>query len=227
METGFSHIPVMLREVLEGLSPRAGGIYADGTLGGGGHSEAILRLIGETGQLYGIDRDPAALKAAAQRLRAYPGFHPIHGNFHDVKELLGEVKLDGGLLDLGVSSHQLDTPERGFSYHEEAPLDMRMDTSQGETAADWLNQTSEKEITQALYDYADERWAARIASLIIEMRRERPFETTGDLVRAVDRAIRPDEPFKRCASPSMTSWRLFQTPSTTGWICSNPADACA
>ena len=189
METGFSHIPVMLCEVLEGLSPRAGGIYADGTLGGGGHSEEILRLIGETGQLYGIDRDPVALKAAAQRLRAYPGFHPIHGNFHDVKELLGEVKLDGGLLDLGVSSHQLDTPERGFSYHEEAPLDMRMDTSQGETAADWLNQTPEKEITQALYDYADERWAARIASLIIEMRGERPFETTGDLVRAVDRAI--------------------------------------
>ena len=143
METGFSHIPVMLCEVLEGLAPRAGGVYADGTLGGGGHSEAILRLIGETGQLYGIDRDPAALKAATQRLRAYPGFHPIHGNFHDVKELLGDVKLDGGLLDLGVSSHQLDTPGRGFSYHEEAPLDMRMDTSQREAAADCLNHTPE------------------------------------------------------------------------------------
>lgn len=189
MDTGFSHVPVMLNEVLEALALREGGMYADGTLGGGGHSEAILSRIGQSGQLYGIDRDPAALKAAGLRLEAFSGFHPIHGNFHDVKELLGEVQLDGGLLDLGVSSHQLDTPERGFSYHEEAALDMRMDTTQGETAADWLNTTDEKTMTQAMYDYADERWAARIAKIIVEMRAEKAFETTSDLVRAVDRAI--------------------------------------
>lgn len=189
MEAGFSHIPVMLDEVLAALAPRAGGVYADGTLGGGGHSEEILRRIGSEGHLYGIDRDPAALRAAAQRLSAYPGFQAIHGNFHDVKELLSGIRLDGGLLDLGVSSHQLDTPERGFSYHEEAPLDMRMDTTGGQTAAQWLNSSSEKEITRALYDYADERWAARIAFVIVRMRAEKPFETTADLVRAVDRAI--------------------------------------
>ncbi len=189
METGFSHIPVMLREVMEALSPRPGGVYADGTLGGGGHSEEILKRIGPDGRLYGIDRDPAALRAAGTRLSVYPGFQAIYGNFHDVKELLGDIRLDGGLLDLGVSSHQLDTPERGFSYHEEAPLDMRMDTGAGETAADWLNRTGEKEIARALYEYADERWAARIAAVIAEMRSQKPFETTGDLVRAVDRAI--------------------------------------
>lgn len=189
MDTGFSHIPVMLSEVLEALAPQPGGVYADGTLGGGGHSEEILKRVGGNGQLYGIDRDPAALRAATERLGDYPGFHAIHGNFHDIKELLAGVRLDGGLLDLGVSSHQLDTPERGFSYHEEAPLDMRMDTSGGETAADWLNHSSEKQITQALYDYADERWAVRIAAVILEMRAEKPFKTTGDLVRAVDRAI--------------------------------------
>ena len=189
MSTGFSHTPVMLEEVMEALAPKTGGTYADGTLGGGGHSEALLRRIGGQGQLYGIDRDPDALRAATQRLNSYAGFIPIHGNFHDVKLLLGDIRLDGGLLDLGVSSHQLDTLERGFSYHEAAPLDMRMDTSQGETAADWLNRVDEKVIMQALYDYADERWAARIAKVIIGMRDEKPFKTTDDLVRAVDRAI--------------------------------------
>lgn len=189
MERDFSHVSVMLQEVLEALAPESGGVFADGTLGGGGHSEAILRKIGDTGHLYGIDRDPAALQAARERLGAWPGFHAIHGNFHDVKQLLGDLKLDGGLLDLGVSSHQLDTPQRGFSYHEDAPLDMRMDTTQGMTAADWLNHADEKTISQTLYDYADERWAARIAKVILEMRAQNPLETTADLVRAVDRAI--------------------------------------
>lgn len=189
MDREFSHIPVMLDEVIQALSPKAAGVYADGTLGGGGHSEAILRLIGDDGHLYGIDRDPAALQAASSRLKSFPGFHAVHGNFHDVKEILSGIQLDGALLDLGVSSYQLDTPERGFSYHEEAALDMRMDTTQGETAADWLNHRDEKTIMQALYDYADERWAARIAKVIVEMRVEKPFESTADLVRAVDRAI--------------------------------------
>lgn len=185
----FSHIPVMLDSVVSALQPKVQGIYADGTLGGGGHSERILQIIGEGGRLYGIDRDLTALKAAKERLGSFPGFSAIHGNFHDVKALLSGAALDGGLLDLGVSSYQLDTPERGFSYHEDALLDMRMDTTQGITAAQWLMQTDESSITQALYDYADERWAARIAKVITEMRAENPFEFTGDLVHAVDRAI--------------------------------------
>ncbi len=185
----FRHEPVLLQEVLEWLSPFEGGMFADGTLGGGGHSEQVLRRIGD-GALYGIDRDEDALRAATERLQSYPAFHAIHGNFHDIDALLPQgVYLDGGLLDLGVSSYQLDTPERGFSYHTDAPLDMRMDRSCGMTAAEWLNHTPEKDIMNALYDYGDEKWAARIAKMIAEHRAQRPLETTGDLVACVDAAI--------------------------------------
>lgn len=183
----FKHEPVLLKEVLEWLNPRPGGVFADGTLGGGGHSERILQRIGDDGALYGIDRDEDALRAATGRLQGFPAFHAIHGNFHDIKALLPEgVQLNGGLLDLGVSSYQLDTPERGFSYHEDAPLDMRMDRSAGITAAEWLNTMPEKVITAALYDYGDEKWAARIAKMIVE---RRPLATTQDLVSCVDAAI--------------------------------------
>ncbi|MBQ9300700.1 MAG: 16S rRNA (cytosine(1402)-N(4))-methyltransferase RsmH [Clostridia bacterium] len=186
----FKHEPVLLKEVLEWLNPSPGGIFADGTLGGGGHSERILQKIGDTGTLYGIDRDEDALRAAVSRLQGFPAFHAIHGNFHDIKALIPEAsKLDGGLLDLGVSSYQLDTPERGFSYHEDAPLDMRMDRSAGLTAADWLNSVPEKEITNALYDYGDEKWAARIAKMIVERRNKQPLVSTMDLVACVDAAI--------------------------------------
>ncbi|MBQ1946261.1 MAG: 16S rRNA (cytosine(1402)-N(4))-methyltransferase RsmH, partial [Clostridia bacterium] len=131
-----------------------------------------------------------ALTAATERLRGYPAFHAIHGNFHDVCDLLPEgVMLDGGLLDLGVSSYQLDTPERGFSYHEEAPLDMRMDRSTGETAAEWLARCDERTIASALYDYGDEKWAARIAKIIKERQQKAPILTTTDLVACVDAAI--------------------------------------
>ncbi len=183
----FKHEPVLLKEVLEWLNPGPGGVFADGTLGGGGHSERILQRIGDDGALYGIDRDEDALRAATGRLQGFPAFHAIHGNFHDIKALLPEgVQLNGGLLDLGVSSYQLDTPERGFSYHEDAPLDMRMDRSAGITAAEWLNTMPEKVITAALYDYGDEKWAARIAKMIVE---RRPLATTQDLVSCVDAAI--------------------------------------
>ena len=185
----FHHIPVLLSEVLEHLNPQPGETYADGTLGGGGHSEEILKRIGPSGALYGIDRDAAAIAAASARLKDYPGFHAVHGNFHDVKELLPGVSLHGGLLDLGVSSYQLDTPERGFSYHEDAPLDMRMDTSQGMTAAEYLNTVDEQDFRQALWDWGDEKWAARIAQILMEKRAEKPLRTTGDLVAVVDAAI--------------------------------------
>ena len=183
------HIPVLLREVLSALDPRPGQVFADGTLGGGGHSEEILRRIGETGVLYGIDRDEAAIAAATARLAGYPAFRAVHGNFHDVKALLPGVRLSGGLLDLGVSSFQLDTPDRGFSYHDDAPLDMRMDTSQGMTAAEYVNTVPEREFCRILRDYGDEKWAARIAQILMEKRAEKPLETTHDLVNVVDAAI--------------------------------------
>ena len=189
-EIQFKHEPVLLHEVLTWLDPAAGGVFADGTLGGGGHSERILQRLGDSGVLYGIDRDEDALRAATARLGGYPGFRPIHGNFHDIDTLLpAGVLLDGGLLDLGVSSYQLDTPQRGFSYHEDAPLDMRMDRTQGETAAQWLSRVDERTITQTLYDYGDEKWAARIAKIIVERREQQPILTTGDLVACVDAAI--------------------------------------
>ena len=188
----FHHIPVLFDEVMEWMQPRADGVYADGTLGGGGHSEGILRLSGGTATLYGIDRDEDAIRAAGERLKGYPGFHAIHGNFHDAKALLaaaGAPPLTGALLDLGVSSHQLDEGERGFSYHEDAPLDMRMDQSTGLTAAEYLAQVTPEEFRRILTDYGEEKWAARIAQLFAEKRAQKPIETTADLVAVVDAAI--------------------------------------
>lgn len=188
----FIHEPVLLNEVLQWMDVRPDGVYCDGTLGGGGHSGAMLRESGGTATLYGIDRDMMAINAASERLAQFGGFHALHGNFHDGKELLqaaGAPLLDGVLLDLGVSSPQLDKGERGFSYHEDAPLDMRMDTTQGITAADLLNTASESEIARIIKDYGEEKWAARIAHIICEHRAKKPMETTFDLVHAVDAAI--------------------------------------
>lgn len=188
----FVHEPVLLAEVLQWMNVRENGVYADGTLGGGGHSGAMLEASGGTATLYGIDRDENAIAAATARLEHYPGFHAIHGNFHDVKALLsqaGAPPLDGALLDLGVSSPQLDQAERGFSYHEDAPLDMRMDRSQGMTAAELLAEVSEGELTRILREYGEEKWAARIARFVVERRQTQPLRTTQDLVRVVDAAI--------------------------------------
>lgn len=188
----FVHEPVLLAEVLQWMNVRENGVYADGTLGGGGHSEAMLTASGGTAALYGIDRDENAIAAATVRLERFPGFHAIHGNFHDAKALLaqaGAPPLDGALLDLGVSSPQLDQAERGFSYHEDAPLDMRMDRSQGRTAAELLAEVSEGELTRILRDYGEEKWAARIAHFVVERRQTQPLRTTQDLVRVVDAAI--------------------------------------
>lgn len=188
----FQHEPVLLREAMDWMAPRANGAYCDGTLGGGGHSGELLRLTGGCCTLYGIDRDMTAIRAATERLSDYAGFHALHGNFHDGKALLaaaGAPPLDGVLLDLGVSSPQLDCPERGFSYHEDAPLDMRMDDTQTLTAASLLNTASEAEICHILRDYGEEKWAARIARILCEHRAVKPLETTFDLVRVVDAAI--------------------------------------
>lgn len=192
MTMNFHHIPVLFDEVMEWIDPQPEGVYADGTLGGGGHSEGILRLSGGTAKLYGIDRDLEAIAAASDRLKEFPGFQAIHGNFHDAKELLtaaGAPALNGALLDLGVSSHQLDVGGRGFSYHEDAPLDMRMDKSQGITAAEYLANITEAEFRRILTEYGEEKWAARIAQVFMEKRAQKPILTTGDLVAVVDAAI--------------------------------------
>ena len=188
----FQHVPVLLGEVLQWMNVTPDGVYCDGTLGGGGHSRAILEASGGTARLYGIDRDETAICAASERLKGFPGFHAIRGNFHDGKQLLAEAgagPLDGVLLDLGVSSPQLDTPERGFSYHADAPLDMRMDREKGMTAADFLNTAGEQEIARVIKEYGEEKWAARIAKILCERRAKKPLETTFDPVDAVDAAI--------------------------------------
>lgn len=188
----FIHEPVLLHEVLQWMDVQPEGVYCDGTLGGGGHSGAMLQASGGTATLYGIDRDPQAIAAASERLSGFVGFHALRGNFHDGKALLSEAgapPLDGVLLDLGVSSPQLDQGERGFSYHEDAPLDMRMDPSQGMTAAELVNTSSEEELCRIIREYGEEKWAARIAHIICEHRAQKPLATTFDLVHAVDAAI--------------------------------------
>lgn len=188
----FEHISVMLEETVDMLGVRPGGIYVDGTLGGGGHSAEILRRLGGTGHLYGIDRDQDALNAATERLGGAGNFTAIKGNFHDVRTLLAEKgvdRIDGMMIDLGVSSYQLDTAERGFSYHADAPLDMRMDRQQALTARDIVNTWPEAELVRILRDYAEEKWAVRIAQIILEHRAQKPLETTEDLVACVDAAI--------------------------------------
>ncbi|GHU75958.1 ribosomal RNA small subunit methyltransferase H [Clostridia bacterium] len=186
------HEPVLFDEVMVALAVRPGGVYADGTLGGGGHAAGILERLSGTGFLYGVDRDADAVEATLLRLGNPPNFEALRGNFHDLPRLLtdrGAVALDGALLDLGVSSHQLDTPERGFSYHDDAPLDMRMDTSQGETAADLLSLLDERALIRIFSDFGEEKWAVRIAKIIIERRERSPIQTTFDLVACVDAAI--------------------------------------
>ena len=188
----FKHLSVMLDETVDMLCVREGGVYVDGTLGGGGHSQEILRRLNGTGHLYGIDRDNDALAAATARLGGAGNFTAIKGNFHDVKALLaaqGVEKIDGMMIDLGVSSYQLDTAERGFSYHADAPLDMRMDQDQSLTAREIVNTWPKDELVRILRDYAEEKWAVRIAEIILEHRAQRPLETTADLVACVDAAI--------------------------------------
>ena len=188
----FNHVSVMLGPTVDLLGVREGGVYVDGTLGGGGHSAEILRRLNGTVHLYGIDRDNDALAAATARLGGAGNFTAIKGNFHDVRALLeaqGVSQIDGMMIDLGVSSYQLDTAERGFSYHADAPLDMRMDQDQALTAADIVNTWPKEELTRILRDYAEEKWAARIAEIILEHRAKKPLETTGDLVACVDAAI--------------------------------------
>ena len=190
--TQFHHIPIMLKEVLELLAPERGGIFVDGTLGGGGHSEGILKRLTD-GRLYGIDRDGEAIAAASERLKPFGDkFKAIRGNFFDMKSLLaneGVTGVEGILLDLGVSSYQLDTPERGFSYHEEAPLDMRMDSEDSLSAYEVVNTWPEDRLNRILWDYGEERYARRITNAILAARATKPIESTLELVDIIKSAM--------------------------------------
>jgi len=188
----FHHLSVLPDEVIRFLEPADGKTYLDGTVGGGGHSALILKKAPQA-VLIGIDRDQAALTAAGARLAEYGNqIRLLHGDFADVSGHLGTLgiaAIDGFILDLGVSSHQLDTRERGFSFQQDAPLDMRMDTSNGKTAADLLNELPERQLDQIIAEYGEERWAKRIASFIVKERTESPITTTFHLVDIIKGAV--------------------------------------
>ena len=208
----FSHISVLLNECIEGLNIRPGGVYVDGTLGGGGHASKIIQFLDDTGRLFGIDRDADALEAAAKRLTD-ARFVAIRGNFHDAKALLsslGITGVDGVLLDLGVSSYQLDARERGFSYHDDAPLDMRMDQSQTVTAATLINTLSPTELTRIFRDFGEESWAAQIARVICDRRQRAPIETTEQLVAIIDAAIPKKVRAKDASHPARRTFQALR-----------------
>ena len=191
--SGFHHIPILRDTVVSLLAPQRGGTFVDGTLGGGGHAEAVLERLPEGGRLYGIDRDGAAIEAASLRLARFgEAFTAIRGNFFDMKRLLagqGVMEADGILLDLGVSSHQLDTPERGFSYHEDAPLDMRMDPSAPLSAYDVVNGYPAEALARIIREYGEERYAMRVANAIVREREKAPLDSTVRLAEIVKRAM--------------------------------------
>jgi 16S rRNA (cytosine1402-N4)-methyltransferase len=191
----FQHIPVLLSEVVAALQPRSGGVYLDGTLGGGGHARAILTAAHPDGRLLGIDADPTALAAARANLAAAAiaaeRYTLVHGRFGEMATIAaqhGFARFDGIVLDLGVSSHQLDTAERGFSFTTDGPLDMRLDPTRGSTAADLVNKLAEQDLADVIYRYGEERLSRRIARQIVERRRVTPFTRTADLATVVARA---------------------------------------
>ena len=189
----FNHVSVLLKETIDGLNIKPDGIYVDGTLGGGGHSLEIAKILSKNGHLYGIDRDTDAIEAAGERLREYSDrFTAIHSNFYNAAEVLkniGVQKIDGFILDLGVSSHQLDEADRGFSYMQDAPLDMRMDRGAHYTAWNVVNETSVKVLNNIIFKYGEEKWAKRIAQFIVAEREKKPIDTTYELVEVIKKAV--------------------------------------
>ena len=193
MQEEFRHETVLLRESVEGILGDLDGIYVDCTLGGGGHSAALVDRLGPSGCLVGIDQDPAAVQAGRLRLAGVrPTVHVVQGNFREigaVLDRLGIGQVDGILFDLGVSSHQIDLPQRGFSYMNDGPLDMRMNPEQPLTAQEIVNTYPEKELARVIFEYGEERWARRIAKFIVEARRNRSLTTTFELVELIAAAI--------------------------------------
>lgn len=205
----FSHIPVLLNETIDGLNIRSNGIYVDGTAGGGGHSSEILKKL-KTGKLVSIDRDPDAIATVRQKFANNENSIIIKGNYSDMKSLLfqrGICQVDGVLLDIGVSSHQLDTAERGFSFHEDAPLDMRMSQS-GKTAADLVNNLSQKELSKIIYTYGEEKYAGSISKSIIKYREEKPIETTFELAEIIRNSV--PERVRRAGHPARKTFQALR-----------------
>ncbi len=206
----FEHTSVLLLETIDGLCIKPGGIYVDGTLGGGGHSERVAGKLGESGRLVGIDQDEAAILAARERLSVFGDKVTIvRSNYRNTKEILsglGITKIDGMILDLGVSSYQLDTGERGFSYRFDAPLDMRMDDRQSLTARDIINNYDEMTLYRIIKEYGEDKFAKNIARHIVMARQKGPLETTGELNQVIKAAI----PARMRAEGGHPSKRTFQ-----------------
>ncbi len=205
----FKHISVLLGESVDGLNITPGGIYADGTLGGGGHSYEILKRLGNTGRLIGIDQDSDAIKAAGDRLREYDNVTYINDNFKNIKRILddlGIASISGAVLDLGVSSYQLDERERGFSYMGDAKLDMRMNRNSEFSAYNVVNEYSEQALADIFFKYGEEKFSKKIARIICERRAVKPIETTAELVDIIKCAI----PERMRVKGSHPAKRVFQ-----------------
>lgn len=189
----FSHVSVLLEETIDSLNIKPDGIYVDGTLGGGGHSLEICKKLGDSGRLIGIDQDMDAIRAATDRLKNYSDKVTIvHSNYQNIDSVLRDLSIggvDGIVLDLGVSSYQLDNADRGFTYREDTPLDMRMDQSQPMTAKDIVNEYSEQELFRVIRDYGEDSFAKNIAKHIVKARQDKPIETTGELNDIIRAAI--------------------------------------
>ena len=213
MTQEFTHQPVLLAEVLTGLSIKPDGIYVDGTFGRGGHAGAILAVLGPEGRLLAMDRDPEAIRSAEQQFGDDPRFEIVQGAFTMLSNMIAQRQLQGRvnglLLDLGVSSPQLDDASRGFSFSEDGPLDMRMDPASGISAAKWLETASESEISRVLKTYGEERFARRIARSIVETRQESPLQTTRQLAGLVAAAVPVREKNKHPATRSFQAIRIF------------------
>jgi 16S rRNA (cytosine1402-N4)-methyltransferase len=204
-----SHVPVLLEEIIAALDIRENQTYIDGTFGRGGHSAAILARLGVRGRLFAFDQDP---EAHADRALEDPRLELIHARFSTMKEALatrGVHQVAGVLLDIGVSSPQLDQAHRGFSFAKEGPLDMRMDTTRGETAAEWLNRADEKQIREVISTYGEERFAKAVAAAIVDARGQHPLRTTRQLAEVVGRAVRTREPGQHPATRTFQALRIF------------------
>ena len=210
--TEFHHISVLLQESIDALAIRPEGVYLDGTLGGAGHSAQIADRL-TTGLLIGVDRDPVALRAAGERLAPYGDrVRLVHGNFREIKKILSDLgidRVDGVLLDLGVSSPQLDDGSRGFSYMADAPLDMRMDGGDSLTAHDVVNTWPQEELRRILYEYGEERYAPQIAAAICRRRSEKPLETTLELVDVI-RSAMPPQALREKQHPAKRSFQAIR-----------------
>lgn len=209
----FSHTSVLLEEAIEGLAVKPAGLYVDGTFGRGGHSRALLARLGAEGRLLGFDKDPEAVRVGAELAAEDGRFVVIQRSFADMAEELRQRGLhgqvDGVLLDLGVSSPQLDDAERGFSFMHDGPLDMRMDPTSGQSAAQWINGAPEEDIASVLKEYGEERYAKRIARAIVTRRAEQPFTRTADLAEVVKVANPAWEKHKHPATRAFQGIRIF------------------